>query len=130
MNSINNYLYSLHEARLLHLLYPVGISVATLQKPEKVYLNNANLLYALSEESPSSGTVREVFFNNQLSVLHRVSHASETDFVINGSYYFEVGGKSKKGKQIAGLSSAWLVKDDLEYPAGNAIPLWLFGLLY
>jgi hypothetical protein len=129
-NSINSYLYFLHEARLLHLLYPEGISVATLQKPEKVYLNNTNLLYALSEENPSSGTVREVFFNNQLSVSHRVNHASQTDFVINGSYYFEVGGKGKKGKQIAGLPSAWLVKDDLELPMGKSIPLWLFGMLY
>jgi uncharacterized protein len=129
-NSINQYLYFLHEARLLHLLYPEGISVATLQKPEKVYLNNTNLLFALSEEKPLSGTVREVFFNNQLSVGHRVNHASQTDFVINRTYYFEVGGKTKKRKQIAGLPSAWLVKDDLEYPAGNALPLWLFGLLY
>jgi predicted AAA+ superfamily ATPase len=129
-NSINNYLYFLHEARLLHLLYPEGISVATLQKPEKVFLNNTNLLFALSEAKPSAGTVREVFFNNQLSMGHRVNHAAQTDFVINNKYYFEVGGKSKKNKQLAGLPSAWLVKDDLEYPVGNAIPLWLFGMLY
>jgi predicted AAA+ superfamily ATPase len=129
-NSINNYLYFLHEARLIHLLYEQGISTATLQKPEKIYMGNTNLLYALSESTLSAGTLREVFFNNQVNVLNRVNHTPETDFVVNGSHYFEVGGKSKKTKQIAGLSSAWVVKDNLEYPVGKSIPLWLFGLLY
>jgi hypothetical protein len=33
-------------------------------------------------------------------------------------------------KQIAGVKNAWIVKDDLEYPIGNDLPLWMFGFLY
>lgn len=129
-NSINNYLYFLHEARLIHLLYPEGISVATLQKPEKIFLENTNLLFTLSENIPSLGTVREVFFNNQLSVLHKVHQAATTDFVVDNQYYFEIGGKRKTSKQIKDLDNAWIVKDELEYPVSNSLPLWLFGFLY
>lgn len=129
-NSINNYLYFLHESRLIHLLYADGISVATLQKPEKVYLNNTNLLYALSENKPSPETIREVFFCNQLSARNRVNHGKTADFIVNDRYHFEIGGKSKKPNQVKDLPSAWLVKDDLEYPVGRSLPLWLFGLLY
>jgi len=42
----------------------------------------------------------------------------------------EVGGKSKDGKQIEGLESAYLALDNIEFGYGNAIPLWLFGFLY
>lgn len=42
----------------------------------------------------------------------------------------EVGGKSKEGKQIAGIENAFLASDDIEYAYGNKIPLWAFGFLY
>lgn len=41
-------------------------SVASFQKPEKIYLENSNLLYALAEQTPNTGTVREVFFTTNL----------------------------------------------------------------
>lgn len=129
-NSINNYLFFLQEARLLFLLYYNGISTAILQKPEKIYMENPNLLYALSENTPSEGTVRETFFNNQLQVNHQVNHSAETDFMIDGKYSFEIGGKNRSNAQISDLKDAWTVKADLEYPVGRAIPLWLFGFLY
>lgn len=129
-NSINNYLHFLDEARLIDLLLPEGVSISTLQKPEKIYLNNTNLLYALSETLPSEGTVREVFFNNQLKVEHQVNQASKTDFKIDDKFYFEVGGRNKGGQQIRNLQNTWIVKDGLEYSVGRSIPLWLFGFLY
>ncbi|MFC4872053.1 ATP-binding protein [Negadavirga shengliensis] len=129
-NSINNYLYFLHEAKLVELLHQAGSSMATLQKPEKIYMENTNLLFALSESPPSKGTVREVFFNNQLSGQYKVTHSPVTDFEVDNKYSFEIGGQSKGRKQIASLSKAWVVKDDLEYPVGNALPLWIFGFLY
>ena len=129
-NSIINYLYFLEEARLIKLLYPSGISISTLQKPEKIFLNNSNLIYALAENQPSKGTIRETFFLNQVSVLHRINQPDNTDFEINGKYLFEVGGTGKNKKQIKELSNAFVVKDSVEFPAGNALPLWIFGFLY
>ncbi|WP_293010633.1 AAA family ATPase [Mongoliibacter sp.] len=129
-NSINNYLYYLEEARILSLLQSSGTSTALLQKPEKVYLENSNLLYALSEELPSLGAVREIFFNNQLGIMHHLSFPKKGDFLVNGKYLFEIGGKNKSSKQITDSTQAWVVKDDIEYPIGKSIPLWLFGFLY
>ena len=50
--------------------------------------------------------------------------------VQNNKFVFEVGGSGKGTKQIAGLKNAFILKDNLEYPVGNAIPLWMIGLLY
>ena len=129
-NSIANYLHYLEQARLLWLLYPAGISIATLQKPEKVFLNNTNFIYALTMDKPSAGTTREVFFSNQLHVNHKLNIPQKGDFLVDDQYIFEVGGKNKTNNQISGIPHSYVVKDDLEYPAGNALPLWLFGFLY
>jgi len=42
----------------------------------------------------------------------------------------EVGGPSKKTKQIAGFEHAFIAVDDVEFSEGKKIPLWLFGFLY
>jgi predicted AAA+ superfamily ATPase len=129
-NTITNYLIFLHEARLTYLLYPSNTSAATLQKPEKVYLNNTNLLYALTENLPSTGSVREMFFANQVSVMHKLHSSTVTDFEVDNQYLFEIGGKGKSTRQIEGLPNARIVKDDIEFPVAKSIPLWLFGFLY
>jgi len=129
-NSINNYLYFLQEARLLTLLYPAGSSVAVLQKPEKIFLENTNLLFALSEETPSTGTVREIFFSNQVGSMHNTSYPKSGDFLVDGKFTFEIGGKNKDMSQLSNVENAWVVKDEIEYPVGKSLPLWLFGFLY
>ncbi|MDZ7742200.1 MAG: AAA family ATPase [Bacteroidota bacterium] len=126
-NSISNYLYFLEEARLIGLLYPAGISTATLQKPEKIFMNNTNLLHAMAEERLSAGTLRETFFFNQLYPVHKLRQPKAGDFEAAGKYVFELGGKGKGGKQIEGLANAFLVKDDIEYPTAGVFPLWIFG---
>ncbi len=129
-NSISNYLYFLEEARLINMLYPSGISIASLQKPEMIYLNNTNFLFAFSSGSPMKGSIRETFFYSQLLVKYKVRQPKTSDFEIDDKFIFEIGGKTKSRKQIKNLNNAFIVKDDLEYPAGNAVPLWMFGFLY
>ncbi len=129
-NSLVNYLHYLEQAKILFLLYPAGRSTAVLQKPEKIFLNNTNLLYALAEEKAETGTVRETFFMSQLHPFHKLQMPKKGDFIVNDKYTFEIGGKGKEHKQIAGVENAWLVKDNLETPVADEIPLWMFGLLY
>lgn len=129
-NSLNNYLYYLEQAKIISLLFPTGNSIATLQKPEKIVLNNTTLLNALAEEKSSIGTVRETFFVSQLNTFHKVQLPKQGDFIIDDKYTFEVGGKNKGQKQIEGIKNAWIVKDDIELPMLNTLPLWMFGLLY
>jgi predicted AAA+ superfamily ATPase len=129
-NSVTNYLHFLEQAKLIQLLYKGGNSVTVLQKPEKIYLENTNLAYALSIQKPDIGNLRETFFMNQVSYRHSIQESPISDFLVNGMYTFEVGGKNKSKKQIEGLTNAYLVKDDIETGFGNTIPLWLFGFLY
>lgn len=129
-NSLNNYLFYLEEARIISLLRPAGNSTATLQKPEKIYLNNTNLLYALAEQRVETGNLRETFFYSQVGACMKIHMPKKGDFLVNNKYTFEVGGKEKSAKQLTGVKNAWVVNDDLEYPTGRHLPLWMFGCLY
>lgn len=100
-----------------------------LGKVDKVYIDNTALMYMLGRENTDIGNVRETFFLNQTRVMHDVITSSVSDFQI-GKYTFEVGGKNKTQKQIAGVSDAFVVKDDIEIGYQNVIPLWVFGLMY
>jgi hypothetical protein len=66
--------------------------------------------------------------------VHVISNAHSlalaADFLVDGQYHFEIGGKGKTHKQIRNLSKAYVVKDDIEIGHENVIPLWLFGFLY
>ena len=125
------FLHYLDKAQLLQLLYAENEGISLYRKPEKIYLHNPNLLYALHDAGEvNPGTVRELFFLSQVSVKHRVYYARRTDFKVDGRYYFEIGGKSKTRKQIQGLPGAYIVKDDILLGTKNEIPLWLFGWLY
>lgn len=96
---------------------------------EKIYLNNPNLCYSLCDEEPDKGSLRETFFFSQMAVNHKVAASTVSDFLVGG-HTFEVGGRNKKRKQIAGLRDAYVVKDDILYAHDNIIPLWMFGLNY
>jgi len=129
-NSISNYLFFLEKARLINLLLPSGNSIAGLQKPEKIFINNTNLLYSLAFEKPEKGSLRETFVFSQLMVKHQVNHPKNGDFEVDNKYIFEVGGAGKSVRQIINIDNAFVIKDDLEFPTSNSIPMWLLGFLY
>lgn len=125
------YLQNLSEARLIQLLYSDVTNVKRLQKPDKIYMENPNMLHALATTQVNEGTEQEVFFINQLSSKHIVEYSkTSADFTIDHQYTIEVGGRSKEGKQIAGVANGYIASADEEYVLGNKIPLWLFGFLY
>ena len=108
-----------------------GAPTGHLTKPDKIYLNNTTLLYALnSNKDLSVGTVRETFFMNQLIKDHDVLTPKIGDFLIDHQFTFEIGGRGKTKKQITGLENAFIVADNIEVGYENKIPLWLFGFLY
>lgn len=125
------YLQNLSEARLIQLLYSDVTNVKRLQKPDKIYMENPNMLHALATTQVNEGAEREVFFVNQLSAKHVVEYSkTSADFTIDHQYTIEVGGRSKDGKQIADVANGYIASADEEYVLGNKIPLWLFGFLY
>lgn len=127
------YLKYLEEARLIRRLF-INLSTTTdLQKPDKIYLDNTNQMYALSIVPPEIGTLRECFFCNQLSGAgHIIEYGGlkSGDFKIDGKYTIEVGGKDKDYDQIKDTDNAFIASDDLENPIFRKIPLWAFGCLY
>lgn len=129
LNTMKNYLKLLNDAQLLQLLYVEDKGINSLGKPEKIFLNNPNLMYNLGNDT-DKGNVRETFFLNQVQHQYAVFASKTVDFKVDGRYEFELGGRNKKQKQIKELPNAFLVKDDIEIGTEQNIPLWLFGFLY
>lgn len=122
-------LYKLDKAEILELLTVELKSYKKLVNPEKIYLGNTNLMYALSPKI-EIGTLRETFFIDQCASVGAVQMPPKGDFLVNGKYLFEVGGEGKTFDQIADIPNSYLAVDGIETGYGARIPLWMFGLLY
>ena len=132
--ALYGYMEYLERSCLLANIMPCAKGHRLVRKPAKVYIDNTNLLKAIGREiSPEDpvGTVRETFFQNQIrSAGYRLCVPSKGDFVVEERYVFEIGGKSKGKHQVAGITDAYIIRDDIEVGFSNVIPLWLFGFLY
>ena len=122
-------LYLLEQADLLTLLTRETKSLKHLPKPDKLYLGDCNLMFALSPRV-DTGTLRETFFSQQLQVENELILPSAGDFLVNEKWLFEIGGKGKDFCQIKDIKDSFLAIDDIEIGHHNRIPLWLFGFLY
>lgn len=129
-NTLLRYLQHLERAQLTASLYRQGKGITVLQKPEKLYLDNTNLAYALTPSRPDPGNLRETFFYNQIRQQHLVQYPKKGDFLIDGKTVIEVGGKNKKAEQVKKLPDYFLAMDGIEVGVGKQIPLWVFGFLY
>lgn len=130
-DTLITYLKNLGDADLLNLLYSEKRSIGKLTRPDKVYLENTNLLYALSPSSVEIGTARETFAVTQLSKNHNVEYGQNNgDFKVDSKYHFEIGGKDKNFTQIADIPDSYIFADDIESPIGAKLPLWMLGFLY
>jgi predicted AAA+ superfamily ATPase len=128
-DSVYQYIYQLKDARLINTISSEGKGVSTLQKPDKIFLENSNLAFSLKEK-PDIGNIRETFVLNQLlNAGFNVTAPEEGDFIING-LTIEVGGKEKKSTQVKHPDNYLIASDNLEAGSGNKIPVWLFGFLY
>ena len=134
--TLKEYFSKLDDAGLIQLLMKSSLTMKALDKPEKIYVANTNLLYV---GEPEVGTVRETFFLNQLHNYYGIKDtfqdsgiysADKGDFYLEEKYTFEVGGKNKSFKQIKDISNSYIASDEIEVGYGNKIPLWLFGFLY
>ena len=122
-------LYALQRGGLLQLLSDDSKSPDNLSRPDKIYINNPTMMFALTPKV-DIGTLRETFFFNQLSQTHEVRYPRAGDFLVNRKYLFEVGGKGKTFEQIKDIPNSYLAVDNTEIGHRNRIPLWMFGLLY
>ncbi len=128
-NTLYRYLEDLERGDLLTLVHNAQKGLSALSKPEKLYLNNTNLAYALCD-TQEIGTIRETFFANQLKEGHEVNSNKQGDFIVNRRYTFEIGGKKKGFEQIKDIPDSFVVQDIDSTENPHKIPLWLFGFLY
>lgn len=120
----------LEETRLINQLFRETRGLGVLQKPDKIFLENTNLMYALAADKLEIGNVRETFVLNQLKKSNNVLFSAQSDFFVNDKYTFEVGGKNKKRNQIKDIENSFIIADDIEYGTDRRIPIWLLGFLY
>ncbi len=124
--TIMNYLKYLKNARLINLLYEnEGSDNDQMKKPDKVYLQNTNLLNAIAPNNFDKNTVRQTFFYNQVGYVCKLAKSPVADFCVDGKHKFYVGGRKLEPEK--GIYAA---SDVIEVGEGNKIPLWLFGFLY
>lgn len=127
--SVMRMCHLLQRAGLTTMLYNSKTGLSQLAKPEKLYMENTNLLYAMTSQA-NMGTVRETFFSNQLKYAHSLTFNGKGDFLVDDLFTFEVGGKGKNFDQIKDIPNSFLAIDETEIGHGNRIPLWLFGFTY
>jgi predicted AAA+ superfamily ATPase len=129
-NTLISYFHYLEESGLTMQLFKDAKGITRLQKPDKLYLDNTNLIYTIAPQNVQIGHVRETFFANQLAHKHLVEYTDIGDFKINRELTFEIGGKHKTKEQIKEIKNAYIAADDIEIGFQEKIPLWLFGFLY
>lgn len=124
------YLKYLEDAKLINQLYKKSRGLSVLEKPEKILMENTNLMGLFNGENANTGNRRETFVLNQLLHSHKVDFSEESDFFVDSKYTFEVGGKNKKRKQIQELPDSYIIADDIEFGTDRKIPIWLLGFMY
>ena len=74
------------------------------------------------------GNAREAFLVSMAHQVGRTIHAHkderEADFILDDTT-LEVGGKTKKRK-----AATFVIRDDIERPSREVLPLWSFGFMY
>lgn len=122
--TVMNYLRYLKNAKLIQLLYSNG-DENEMKKPDKVYLQNTNLLYVIAPNNAGKINLRHTFFYHQAGYKNQLNSTDDADFLVNNKYHVHVGGR----KTEAPLDH-FAASDMIETGKDNKIPLWLFGFLY
>ena len=113
---------------LVHIVR-TGAGMRAVNKPDKPLLDNPNLFKILCPEA-NDGSIRESYCVSQMGLGNQVYFLDKGDFIVDDKFVFEVGGASKRDKQLQKNDYGYEVADDVEIGFENKIPLWLFGFLY
>jgi uncharacterized protein len=124
--TVTNYIKYLKDARLINLLYPVNEDFP--KKPEKIYLHNSNLAFAIDREYNNPQILNETFLYNSLHKDHKINCGTKKNaFIVDKKINFDISSNSKLNDKD---SSIYYAVEMIEKGNENVIPLWLFGFLY
>jgi predicted AAA+ superfamily ATPase len=125
---IIKYLTYLQKAGLIKTFLSSQKEMGLMNKPNKIYLDNTNLLYALTHAYINTDNVRETFFANQLAARHSLNITEQGHFQTDHKQTFETGVSERTFR--GNMKEHYSVVDDMETGLDNKIPLWLFGFMY
>ena len=135
---VYEYLNHLESAKIINSIRSKEKGYNIMSKPEKLFMQNTNISYALTSKI-DIGSARESFFVNQIKNYYNsnikllddtIFSSKQGDFLVDDQYIFEIGGKNKSFKQIKDIPNSYVVSDDIEIGFKNKIPLFLFGFIY
>ena len=110
----------------MNLLYPVDEDFP--KKPEKIYLHNTNLAFAINRDYSNPQVLNETFLYNMLHKDHKInSGGTDSLFVVDKNMHFDI---ATGMKHVSEKNNSWYAVDMIEKGSENVIPLWLFGFLY
>jgi len=116
-------LNALEEIELINIVRYKGIE-KPYSKGAKIFLADPTAYQIYEGEV---GNFREAFIVSMLKEIGNIyasKDETKADFIFN-DIKLEIGGKSKRRK-----SSDFVIRDDIDIPLKNMIPLWTFGMLW
>ena len=125
-----SYLKHLEEGNLIVLLYKGARGTGSLVKPDRLYLENSNLMHDLMDHEAAPSDSLETFVLNQLKKDHDIKLTASGDFLVDDRHTFRMCSGNRKQKQAKDEGNSYIIADDIEIGSGSLIPVWLLGFLY
>jgi predicted AAA+ superfamily ATPase len=116
-------LYVLQESGLINIVNKKeNYKVNT--KGDKIFLSDPSFYHIFDGELGNFREAFVVFALKEIGKIYSIKNERDGDFIFD-NYKIEVGGKNKKLK-----NSDFVIRDDLDIPVRNKIPLWVLGFLW
>ena len=125
-----SYLKHLEEGNLIVLLYKGARGTGSLVKPDRLYLENSNLMHDLMDHEAALSDSLETFVLNQLKKDHDIKLTASGDFLVDDQHTFKMCSGNRKQKRAKDEGNSYIIADDIEIGSGSLIPVWLLGFLY
>jgi len=113
----------MEESELINIVYKER-DFKVNSKGDKIFLSDPSYYYIYDGEIGNFREAFIVFALKEKGNVYSIKNEKDGDFIFNG-IKIEVGGKNKKRK-----NSEFVIRDDLDLPIRNKIPLWVLGLLW
>ena len=113
----------MEESELINIVYKER-DFKVNSKGDKIFLSDPSYYYIYDGEIGNFREAFVVFALKEKGNVYSIKNEKDGDFIFNG-IKIEVGRKNKKRK-----NSEFVIRDDLDLPIRNKIPLWVLGLLW
>ncbi|HOJ89401.1 MAG TPA: ATP-binding protein [Pseudothermotoga sp.] len=116
-------LMAMEQVSLINIV-PKGKVERPYSKGSKMFFADPTLYYVFEGEVGNFREAFIVFALKEKGKIYAAKDEREADFIFEG-LKLEIGGKKKSSK-----SSDFVLRDDIDLPLRNVIPLWMLGMLW